>query len=239
VTVSLNSSGTGVQGSGVSTLSPAPPISNCLGKLVVLTVAFRDTGPTVSSISGATYYYCGGGTTRLRIYCKNGEAVEPTPTVNIGSPSGREVAQINVYNITGGLFPTIAADGDGVLSTQNLDLPSSAGMTYSENNVPVGGGFYVQYGLRLEAGPWGFGGITKTSGWVDGGNYDYSGTTGMLIAAQIRTAKSTTSSIARITETITGDVPNDVLSAVTVEFSFGVNPVGENIVQPQRVLFRR
>lgn len=147
--VTLNSIGAKATAQAVTTLNPVPPISNCLGKMVFLLCAANQSD-VVNAPTGATYFLLGSGAvdSNFRVYYKNGEAVEPTPTVNFTDNSGGgKIAQILVLDIAGGTFPVVASAGDARLATGNT-RDSGTGITYGALTV-VGGGYAIQFGMRV------------------------------------------------------------------------------------------
>lgn len=222
--VTKNSAGTGVTGAGVSTLSPVPPISNCLGKRVVLVFAAATTAPTITSISGATYYLCSQHATdcRLAVYAKDGEAVEPTPMINIGTPGTVNMgAIIFVLDIAGGSFPTIAGAGQGVLAEAHNSVTAQTTSVYNNLTV-VGGGFLIQFGVKATTGAgWTYTSVDVTAAHTFlGAAVKTSGAANIVVHAQLKDAATVFGSDAVDTyPSVNTNTSSTNVAGVTVEFS--------------------
>jgi hypothetical protein len=222
-TVTINSIGTGVTGGAVTSLTPVPPISNCLGKLVVMFVGMSTATPTISSVTGATYFLAKKYSTSWlsSVWIKNGEAAEPTPTVNFNTSIAQGGAFITVLDITGGIFPTIAADGDGVLSSSEDNISSATQLNYPALTV-VGGGFAMQFSAKATTGAgWTFTSNDVSGGYTAAGNaVKTTGASNIVCAAQLKTAATVFGvNLAGNLETINTNSTTANGNGVTVEFS--------------------
>lgn len=229
-TVTFNSVGAK---STASPATPAPPISNCLGKMVFLIATDNFPTPTISAPTGATYFLLGTGATdsNFAVYYKNGENPEPTPSVTF-TGGASHVAQITVLDIAPGFsFPTIAVAGDGRLATHNIRNGTVAGINYDALTV-VGGGYLIQFGQRDTTLGSGITSVATTGGFVQIA-FAASGANIVVMSAQLLdsdTVNGVNASANVCAITTDASTTNLEAHALTVEMSFLTTPVITNFV---------
>lgn len=229
-TVTVTSTGTGVSGASLTSMSPAPGTSNCLGKMVMLVVGMGSATPTIDSITNATYYLAkrNAGSWRLSVWIKNGESVEPTPTVNIGSTTGNMGSFVTVFSISGASFPTIAADGQGVLAAFDSFISSGITTAYYESpqsgggGSVVGGGWAVQFFSKPTTGAgWTFTSIDISATFTNAGNaVKTSGAGNIVVGAQMFNSETTIGGEPYLkTPAINTNTSSTAVQSITIEFS--------------------